>query len=80
MRIHCMDIGTDTRSDSGGISRQEIEQLIEQEIAPLKKEIDEIKAMLRALQRISKIEQNTEAILEDTDSIRRNVEPTDERF
>ncbi len=65
---------------NGGASRQEIEQLVDQKIAPLKKDIEEIKAMLRTLQRISKIEQNTEAILEDTDSIRRNVESTDEGF
>lgn len=64
----------------GGASRQEIEQLVDQKIEPLKKDIDEIKNMLKALHKISKIEQNTEAILQDTDSIRRSVEPTDEGF
>ncbi len=67
-------------SSGGGASRQEIEQLVDQRIAPLKKDIEEIKRMLIALQRISKIEQNTEAILEDTDSIRRNTESTDAGF
>lgn len=64
----------------GGASRQEIEQLVDQKIMPLKKDIDEIKNMLKALHKISKIEQNTEAILQDTDSIRRSIEPTDEGF
>ncbi len=72
-------------SSGGGASRQEIEQLVDQKIAPLKKDINEIKTMLKSLLTSSKIEhgaihKNTEAILEDTDSIRRNVEPTDEGF
>lgn len=65
---------------NAGITEQQVERIVDQKIIPLKKDIDEIKTMLRALQRISKIEQNTEAILEDTDSIRRNIEPTDEAF
>ncbi len=69
----------------GGMTRAQMDDLIQEKIAPLKKDIDEIKAMLQSLLVNNKIEhgklkQNTEAILEDTDSIRRNVEPTDESF
>ena len=69
----------------GGASRNQVEQVVEQKIAPLKKDIEEIKKMLTELSTSIKTEHGTldqkaDATLEDTDSIRRAVEPTDEGF
>lgn len=58
-----------------GVTSAKVKEIVEQKIAPLKKELEEIKALLGRLQTSNKVEhgsikQDTKSILEDTDKLR----------